>query len=147
MKKILAAFITLLSFYSKAALLEENDLIGRLEIIDQTSGAVQGEIKVRNATPQDNAFGNIAVQVDQLTIKGKKLTGTCTGNFHLIDQTLMVLCSDNTEVLSLKLNNKNEDIASYLTGNFATGELSYGPRPVQSHTEKFTVNIKNLDLK
>lgn len=147
MKRIFALFVTLLSLNSMAALLEAKDLSGRLMIIDQSTGAVQGVIQVRKATSQDNALGSLAAQVDQLVIKGKNLSGTCTGNFNLEDQTLMVLCNKNSDVLSLKLNTSNEDIASYLKGSFATGELSYGPRPAQNLTEKFTVDIKNLDLK
>lgn len=147
MKKIFALFVTFLSLNSMAALLEGKDLSGRLMIIDQSTGAVQGIIQVRKATSQDNALGSLAVQVDQLVIKGKTLSGTCTGDFNLEDQTLMVLCNKNSDVLSLKLNTSNEDIVSYLKGSFATGELSYGSRPAQSHTEKFTVDIKNLDLK
>lgn len=147
MKKILALFVTFLSLNSMAALFEGKDLEGRLMIIDQSTGAVQGVIQVRKATALDNAMGGIAVQIDQLMVAGKNLSGACTGSFAVEEQTLLVICNKNTEVLSLKLNNSNEDIAFYLKGSFGTAELSYGPRPVQNHKQKFTVDIKNLDLK
>lgn len=146
MKKILALLLTLSSLNAMAVLLEGKDLNGRLMVMDQSTGAVQGVVEVRKATGKDVVFGNVVVNVNQLVIKGKKLSGNCGGSFDIEEQTLTALCKKNTEVLSLKLSNSNEDIASYLSGSFLTAELSYGPTPVQSHAEKFTVNIKNLDM-
>ncbi len=147
MKKTLTLLVICLSLNATAALLESDDLNGRLMIMDQLTGSVQGVIQLRKAILKDRVLGDIIVQVNQLVINGKKLSGTCSGNFDLEDQTLTVLCNNLSNVLTLKINSSKEDIASYLKGSFAAGELSYGPRPMQSYKEKFVVDIKNLDLK
>ncbi len=75
--------------------------------LKQNAHSITLPARSRGCTPKDQALGDIAVEVDQLMIKGKSLSGTCTGSFDLEDQTLNVLCNKHTEKFIVDIKNLN----------------------------------------
>lgn len=148
MKKILtAAFVSLISLNTFAAKYEEKDLLGRLMIMDQETGSVQGIIAVKKATTNDQVLFTLVANVDVI-IKDQKVSQKCSGQFDSEEQTLNIFCSNNKDILSLKLSNENSEIASYLTGSFtSSAEISFGERGSKDTSSKILVDVKNLDLK
>jgi len=148
MKKLLLAItLFLIGFNAFAAKFEEKDLSSRLLVMDQAAGSVQGMIVIRNSVPEDKVLGPLVVEVGQLNINGKQLSGKCSAQFDEGEQSLFALCNGNSDVLSLKLSNSNGDIASYLKGSFASAELTFGARPLTENTPRIQVDVKNLNLK
>lgn len=136
-------FVSATSF---AAKYDVNDFLGRVMIIDQAGGAVQGVLRVSKATPADKVLGDLVIIVDQLNFQGQQLSGKCSAQFDEAEQTLLALCNKNEDVLALRLSTANREMSSYLGGSFSAGEVSYGPRPFMPNSEKIQVDVKNLDL-
>ncbi len=147
MKKILM-FIGLnlaLATIVQAAQYEEKDIMGRLMVMDQAEGAVQGIIEVRKSQKNDKAMGPIFVSLKLLSFKGQQVDMQCSGSFEADLQQLVVVCG-TTKVLAIKLNNTNKELVSYLQGSFAQAEFTLVDRPLKESSEKISVDIKNLDL-
>lgn len=147
MKKIIiATILSLIGLNAFAAKYEEKDLLGRLMIVDQTNGSVQGEIAISKATPKDQVLFSLVADVN-LNINTTTISQKCSGQFDADEQTLNIFCSGNKDLLSLKMSNENSEIASYLIGSFTSeAQFSFGVRG-SKEAAKVSVDVKNLDLK
>lgn len=146
MKKVLLSLALVLgASISQAALFEKKDFVGRLYIVNQETGAVQGTLKVREAAKNEKVMGDIVADVD-IQVKGNSESFTCAGVFADEEQRLELLCN-LTKVLFLKFNNSREDMANYLKGSFGSAEFTLDNRPLTKDSEKISVDVRNLDFK
>lgn len=144
MKNLMLAisiFITAISAH--AVKYEESDLIGRLVVIDQVTGLIQGTINISNAKGK---FGNTVAKMNMM-INGVSISDECSGRFDTEDQTITMVCGDkNQKVLAIKVKNDKTNLVSYIQGSFGSAEFIYGDRPMSANTA-VNVEIKNLDLR
>lgn len=145
---LIASLLTSISAFS--AKYEGKDLTGRLMVTDQATdqavGRVYGVITIRPSTPADNVLGSVVVEAGGLYIQGHSALEQCSADFNQEEQTLTALCGKDSSVLTLKIKNTNEDLISYLKGDFASSTLTYKVRGL-GYTQVFNVNVKKLDLK
>jgi len=148
MKKILLTMTVLLvSLNVFAARYEEKDILGRLMVTDQQAGTVQGVIEIKKATKADNVLFALVANVNLGFFKGQPVSEKCSGQFEAVEQMLTLFCNNNSKVLALKLNNENQEMASYLRGSFTGAKFSFVNRPLTAQSEEISVDIKNLDLR
>ena len=146
MKNILLSITLVLSAaISHAALFEKKDFLGRLLIMDQTNGSVQGMVNIREAKKNEPVMGDLVADID-IQFKGSSEKYQCAGVFEAEEQQLEVVC-DLKKVLVIKLDNSNENMISYLQGSFSSAKFTLVDRPLKSDSEKISVDVKNLDLK
>ena len=84
-----------------AAKYDSSDLIGRIMVMDQAMGSVQGIITIQKAQ-KGTGLGSLSAVVS-LQIKGESVNTTCSGSLEDSEQTMNLICDNNTKVLSLKL--------------------------------------------
>lgn len=140
---ILAGLISIAALAAHAAKFEESDLTGRLVVVDQVTGSVQGTI---NISATKGKFGGTVAKMNMM-INGVSVSDECSGSFDTDDQSMTLVCGDkNQKVLALKLKNDRLNMVSYLKGSFGSAELIYGDRPISANTT-INVEVKNLDLR
>lgn len=153
MAKHLISMVIFLSFSSSAwaATLEAKDFLGRVMVMDQVHGQIQGVLEF---LPIKSSRHHFEVTM-RLNVNETHLKGECVGSLktdsrdpQFVNQFLTIACPGSGKIethVAIFLDLK--DISSYLSGSFLGARLTImDKKNGRRLADNISVDLKNLDF-